>query len=133
MRCRPVPTSLLGGILPTAGVAYLMALLGFDAGVVISASHNPPADNGIKLFGPGGWKLSSEAEGTIESLIASAEDDGAQPGESSELAEARQAYIAHLVAAATPAVSGMRVVVDCANGAASPIVADDLRATWRAR
>jgi phosphoglucosamine mutase len=116
---------LLGGILPTAAVAYLMNLLDCDVGIVVSASHNPAQDNGIKVFGPGGWKLSEGAESTIESMVGSV-DDTSEPGSASELSQAHDAYIAHLDAVATHDLRGLRVVVDCANGAASPIAAQAL-------
>jgi phosphoglucosamine mutase len=113
---------MLGGVLPTAAVAYLMNLLDGDVGIVISASHNPPPDNGVKVFGPGGWKLSRDDERAIESMIGSV-DDASDPGTASELPEALDAYIAHLDAVASHDLRGLRVVVDCANGAASPVAA----------
>jgi phosphoglucosamine mutase len=116
---------LLGGILPTAAVAYLMNLLDCDVGIVISASHNPPQDNGIKVFGPGGWKLSEGAETAIESMVG-AVDDARDSGAASELPQALDAYIAHLDAVATHDLRGLRAVVDCANGAASPVAGEAL-------
>lgn len=116
---------LRGGILPTAGVAYLMNLLDCDVGIVISASHNPPHDNGIKVFGPGGWKLSTAAESDIESMVG-AIDDASVRGASSEIPEALDAYIAHIDSVATHDLSGIRAIVDCANGAASPVAATAL-------
>jgi phosphoglucosamine mutase len=116
---------LLGGILPTAAVAYLMNLLDCDVGIVVSASHNPPQDNGIKVFGPGGWKLSVGAEAAIESMVG-AVDDASAPGSASELPEAIDAYVAHIDAVATHDLRGLRVVVDCANGAASPVAEEAL-------
>jgi phosphoglucosamine mutase len=112
----------VGGLLPTAAVAYLTSLLNFDAGVVISASHNPSHDNGVKLFGPGGWKLSVEQETAIESMVADGVPDAIEPGRSSDLADASVAYVTHLCAMASRPLRGMRVVADCANGAASAIV-----------
>ena len=116
-----------GGILPTAAVAYLMTLLDADAGIVISASHNPPEDNGIKFFGKGGWKLSEAEERTIEALIAG-DENGSSIGVASELPEALDSYIAHLASIATHNARGLRVVTDCANGAASPVVPDLMQA-----
>jgi phosphoglucosamine mutase len=116
---------LLGGVLPTAAVAYLMNLLDCDVGIVISASHNPPQDNGIKVFGPGGWKLSVGAEADLEAMVG-AVDDASAAGTSSELPEALDAYIAHLDAVATHDLRGLRAVVDCANGAASPVAKEAL-------
>ncbi len=113
---------LAGGILPTAAVAYLMNLLDCDVGIVISASHNPSQDNGIKVFGPGGWKLTTAAESDIEAIVGSV-GDASTPGSASELPEAIDAYIAHLAAVATHDLRGLSVVVDCANGAASPVAA----------
>lgn len=111
---------LLGGVLPTAAVAYLMTLLDCDVGIVISASHNPPQDNGIKVFGPGGWKLSRGAEEAIESLVG-AVDDSSERGTVTELPDARDAYIAHVDSIATHGLGHLRVVLDCANGAAAPV------------
>jgi phosphoglucosamine mutase len=112
----------VGGVLPTAAVAYLTTLLGFDAGVVISASHNPANDNGIKLFGPGGWKLSTEQEASIEALVADGSTSDAADGSVSDLADASVAYVTHLCAVAPHDLRGRRVVADCANGAASAVV-----------
>lgn len=112
----------VSGVLPTAAVAYLTSLLAFDAGIVVSASHNPAQDNGIKVFGPGGWKLSVDQEAAIESLVAGGVPDADESGKMSELADASVAYVTHLCAMASHDVRGMRVVADCANGAASAIV-----------
>jgi phosphoglucosamine mutase len=117
---------MVGGVLPTAAVAYLTALLGFDAGVVISASHNPPADNGIKLFGAGGWKLTPDAESAIERLIGEG-DPSAEPGAVEALPEGLETYLSHLTAATSHDLNGLRVAVDCANGAASVVAPEALR------
>ena len=117
---------LVGGILPTAAVAYLTALLGCDAGVVISASHNPPADNGIKLFGAGGWKLTPKAESTVEDLVGET-GPAAESGRVETLGDAIESYLSHLTAATSHDLSDLRVVVDCANGAASVVAPDALR------
>ncbi len=103
------------GILPTPGVAYLTEALGASAGVVISASHNPYQDNGIKFFGPGGVKLSDELEARIEALLE-------LPLPSQPLAamrshqEAERLYLDHLLHGA-PCLDGLRVAMDAANGA----------------
>lgn len=103
------------GILPTPGVAFLTAELGADASVVISASHNPYQDNGIKFFGPGGTKLSDEAEAAIEELL------GADLG-TTRIAtvrnhqEAERIYMDRL-ARIGPRLDGLRVAMDTANGA----------------
>lgn len=112
------------GVITTPGVAYLTAKLGFDAGIVISASHNPYQDNGIKVFLPDGRKLDDVTERAIESDIAAgigARTSVVESEESSEhLAEYQADYIEHL-RAGVPGLSlvGRKIVIDCANGAAS--------------
>ncbi len=110
------------GPMPTPAVAMLTQSMRADIGVMISASHNPFADNGIKLFGPDGYKLSDEAEAAIEALI-----DGdtplapaAQIGRARRVDDAQGRYI-HFAKSTFPSdlrLDGLRVVVDCANGAA---------------
>lgn len=117
----------LAGVVPTPGVAYLTASLASDAGVVISASHNPPQDNGIKLFGPGGWKLTAVAEDRIEGLVGSGTTLDARPGTSVETPEVVGSYIDHLTTDIAPGLAGRRVVVDCANGAASAVAPEVMR------
>ena len=115
------------GIVPTPAIAYLAAKDGFHAGVVISASHNPWEDNGIKLFGPDGKKLPDNTELAIEEIIfkhaisATAPDVATLP-DLEDHSHYAQEYVAFL-RAAVPGLSlaGMRIVVDCANGAASTI------------
>jgi phosphoglucosamine mutase len=106
------------GVVPTPAVAFLTAELGVECGVVISASHNPPEDNGIKLFGFRGFKLSDRLEDDIEAELGA--ETGVRPS-GNELAIASEAssYVDHVVSAAEARLDGMRVVVDCANGAAS--------------
>lgn len=113
--------ALLGGVLPTPAVAYLTASVGAEAGVVISASHNPPGDNGIKFFGPGGWKLGPKAQDRIEQLVGSPSDHDGGPGRAEDLTGALEAYVQHLVDTVSADLSGSRAVVDCANGAASHV------------
>ncbi|BCA63371.1 Phosphoglucosamine mutase [Sphingomonas sp. HMP9] len=110
------------GPMPTPAVAMLTQSMRADIGVMISASHNPYADNGIKLFGPDGYKLSDEAEAAIEALI-----DGDVPlvpsdqiGRARRIEDAQGRYI-HFAKSTFPEnlrLDGMRVVLDCANGAA---------------
>ena len=110
------------GPMPTPAVAMLTASMRADIGVMISASHNPFADNGIKLFGPDGFKLSDEAETAIEALI-----DGDVPlvpsakiGRARRVDDAQGRYI-HFAKSTFPAdmrLDGLRIVVDCAHGAA---------------
>jgi phosphoglucosamine mutase len=114
------------GVLPTPAVAYLMNLLACDVGIVISASHNPPGDNGIKFFASGGWKLSIADEEAIESLVGASDGGSFEAGSASELPEALEAYVSHLDSIATHDLRGLRVVIDCANGAASAVAPEAL-------
>jgi phosphoglucosamine mutase len=108
-------SAVLGGVLPTPAVA----LLALDLGVVVSASHNPPEYNGVKLFDRDGRKLSDAAEEEIEALL----DAGPAPvpGEIDEVGVATESYLDHVVERFGSDLSGLRVVVDCANGAYSGI------------
>ncbi|HEY7797474.1 MAG TPA: phosphoglucosamine mutase [Hyphomonadaceae bacterium] len=115
---------VLFGPLPTPGVAMLTRSLRADLGVMISASHNAYQDNGIKLFGPDGQKLSDDAELAIEALIARPldEDLAASPdlGRAQRVDDAQSRYV-EIVKATFPRklrLSGLRVVIDCAHGAA---------------
>jgi phosphoglucosamine mutase len=108
---------LLAGVLTTPGVAYLTTALGASSGIVISASHNPPEYNGIKVFGASGYKLSDELEDEVERLVRRGPPTG-RSGTVEELDEATERYVGHLVEAAGGRLEGLRVVVDCANGAA---------------
>ena len=110
------------GVLPTPAVAYLIAAYDADFGVMISASHNPMPDNGIKVFGPGGHKLDDDAEDRIEELLAQGpgvRPVGAAIGRVRRAPDALDRYLDHIAAAAPARLSGLTVVVDCANGAAS--------------
>jgi len=141
------------GVIPTPAVAYLTSALGADLGVVLSASHNPAPDNGIKFFGRGGLKLADEVEDAIEARLRRG-DGGASTrvgempavagpagvpetgfGRVSDAAEQGERYIEHLLATLPVAtlpgrsggrtdsrakpLAGLKIVVDCANGAAS--------------
>lgn len=125
------------GVLPTPGLAAACVVTG-AAGVMISASHNPYTDNGVKLFEPGGRKLRDESEAAVEDALAalvdgSSENDvpaTAARGTVHEATGAVDDYVAHLVdsvGGGTP-FSGLQVVVDCANGAASDAAPAALRA-----
>jgi phosphoglucosamine mutase len=111
------------GVLPTPAVAYLVGGLGADLGVMISASHNPMPDNGVKLFSAGGHKLPDEVEDEIAANLTQPDvrPTGAAVGRISDAPEAVLRYLDHLVVAAGRSLDGLRVVVDCANGAASGI------------
>ncbi len=106
------------GILPTPAVAFWVKTLGASAGAVISASHNPFADNGIKFFGGDGFKLSDEQESRIEDLVDS-EPAGTELGSSGFLTDAGDLYVKHaLESLEHRTLEGLRIVVDCSNGAA---------------
>ena len=112
------------GVLPTPAVAFLTAARGVDLGVVLSASHNPMPDNGVKFLARGGHKLDDELESAIEARIgeAWARPTGAAVGRiRPDIALAGQQYIDHLVATVPTRLDGLRIVVDCANGAASEV------------
>jgi len=113
------------GVLPTPGVAYLVSETKADFGVMISASHNPMPDNGIKLFAAGGHKLPDEIEMKIESVIESAEARqrpvGAGIGRVHDLLDGADHYVQHLVGSSPHRLDGVKVVVDCANGAAAEV------------
>ncbi|MEU8815191.1 phosphoglucosamine mutase [Actinoplanes sp. NPDC048796] len=114
------------GVLPTPAVAYLVAQTGADLGVMLSASHNPMPDNGIKLFAAGGTKLPDELEERIEKAIEDGHGligrpTGAGIGRVNDLLDGAEHYIKHLVGSTPHSLAGIKVVVDCANGAASEV------------
>lgn len=112
---------LLGPV-PTPAIGYLTHSLRADVGVMISASHNPASDNGIKLFGPDGFKLSDEAEAGIETLMASGVTPAAPEniGRAKRIDDARGRYVeyAKTTFPLRRRLEGLRIVLDCANGAA---------------
>lgn len=111
------------GVLPTPAIAYLVAESQADLGVMISASHNPMPDNGIKFFAKGGGKLDDSLEAAIESRMGEAWERpvGAQVGRVVNDDSAAERYIFHLLNSLTTNLSGLKVVVDCANGASSRV------------
>jgi phosphoglucosamine mutase len=126
------------GVIPTPGVAHLTGALNADFGVVLSASHNPAADNGIKFFGRGGVKLADDTEDEIEAGLQAARSGWARPdtaqaaagfGRVTDAYSANETYLDHLLATLSSQASaaghaplqGLRVVVDCAHGAAYSI------------
>ncbi|BCQ10356.1 phosphoglucosamine mutase [Mycobacterium heckeshornense] len=114
--------ALRAGVLPTPAVAYLTGAYDADFGVMISASHNPMPDNGIKIFGPGGHKLDDATEDQIEELVAAGPGlraIGAGIGRVVDADDALERYLRHLGKAGTVRLDGLTVVVDCAHGAAS--------------
>lgn len=108
--------ALLGGVLPTPAAAVLVKRLGLDLAVVVSASHNPYGDNGIKFFSALGTKLDDAAEARIESLLAGA-TAAVEPGAVHELNGGFEDYLRALEAHFQFDLSGRRVMLDCANGA----------------
>jgi phosphoglucosamine mutase len=115
---------VLVGVLPTPAVAFLTAEYDADLGIVLSASHNPMPDNGIKLFARGGHKLPDEIEAEIEAEVeagAVTRPIGAAVGRVHLAEDAAGRYIDHVLRAAGVDLSGLHVVVDCANGAGSSV------------
>jgi phosphoglucosamine mutase len=127
------------GVIPTPAVAYLTDVLDADFGVMLSASHNPAPDNGIKFFAKGGVKLADEVEAEIEARMVAASADGSGPGipaagfgRITDAASEAERYLEHLLNTVRPAgadsvlsdgpaaqpLAGWRVIVDCAHGAA---------------
>lgn len=121
------------GIVPTPAVAFLTRTHGFDAGVVISASHNPWRDNGIKLFGADGFKLPDAVEAAIEDEILRQAEDAAVPDTASlPLVEDNRAlpsdYVQFLIDCVPGLqLGGLRIVADCANGAAAAVAPELFR------
>ncbi len=112
------------GIVPTPAVAYLVRVMGADAGVMISASHNSVEFNGIKLFSSTGYKLSDEIEEEIEALILDTPEqmqlvDGTDVGTIACYTQAAETYISHIADSIHTDLAGLRVALDCANGSAS--------------
>ncbi|MGA0121927.1 MAG: phosphoglucosamine mutase [Gaiellales bacterium] len=114
------------GVLPTPAIAWAVRDLAADGGIVVSASHNPYPDNGIKLFGPDGHKLLDAAEEAVEGLLdhAGPLPTGAAVGRGDDAPGIAQAYATWIAERAGVRLDGLRVVVDCAHGAASAIASD---------
>jgi phosphoglucosamine mutase len=108
--------ALLGGVLPTPAAAVLVRKLGLDLAVVVSASHNPYRDNGIKFFSAHGTKLDDRTEARMEAVLA-AGPEPAEPGHVRELDGGGEDYLRALEAAFPLDLSGVKVALDCANGA----------------
>jgi len=117
------------GILPTPAIAHLVAESKADLGVMISASHNPMPDNGIKLFSRGGGKLADSIEAAIEARIGEPWErpTGLNVGRAINDQSAIERYLTHLLASVTTKLDGLVVVVDCANGASSLVAPEALR------
>ncbi|WP_079504314.1 phosphoglucosamine mutase [Mesobacillus jeotgali] len=114
------------GVISTPGVSYLTKALGAQAGVMISASHNPVADNGIKFFGPDGYKLSDDQENEIEQLMDLETDElprpvGADLGQVNDYFEGGQKYLQYLKQSVDEEFTGLHIALDCAHGATSSL------------
>ena len=111
------------GVVPTPAAAFLVADSGADLGVMISASHNPAPDNGIKFFARGGRKLPDEVEDRIEAYLTGEKlaPKGGDVGRIRRFADAEDRYLVHLLSALPNGLDGLHVVLDCAHGAAAGI------------
>ncbi|AYY14702.1 phosphoglucosamine mutase [Actinobacteria bacterium YIM 96077] len=117
------------GVLPTPAVAFLTDRLGADLGVMLSASHNPMPDNGVKFFNKGGHKIDDALEDAIEARLREPwnRPTGADVGRIRDFPEAQETYIDHIVGSAPHRLDGLKVVVDCAHGAAFVVAPEVLR------
>ena len=110
------------GVLPTPACAFLTADLGADFGVMISASHNAAPDNGIKFLARNGFKLPDSLEDELEAALGQAlEPIGAEVGRITRFSDAEDRYLIHLLGTMKQSLNGLKVVIDCAHGAASAI------------
>ncbi|TCC20255.1 phosphoglucosamine mutase [Kribbella speibonae] len=117
------------GVLPTPAVAHLTGSTGADLGVMLSASHNPMPDNGIKFLARGGIKLDDVIEDAIEARMNEEwqRPTGASVGRVTDDGQGFETYVSHLVRSAPNRFDGLKVVIDCANGAASQTAPEALR------
>ena len=120
---------LEAGVIPTPALAFLVADRDADFGVMISASHNPAADNGIKIFARGGVKLPDVVEQRIEAAMAGEKlrPTGAGVGRIITFADAEDRYVVHLLGSLPHPLDGIKVVLDCAHGAASGVSPETFR------
>ena len=111
------------GVIPTPALAFLVGDIHADFGVMVSASHNPAPDNGIKFFATGGTKLPDIVEDRIEAALGEKNlaPTGVEVGRIRRFADAEDRYVLHLLGAMTQRISGLHVVLDCANGAAAGV------------
>ncbi|MBI9076555.1 MAG: phosphoglucosamine mutase [Desulfatibacillum sp.] len=117
--CSAGADALFAGIIPTPGLAHIIRESSLDAGIMISASHNPFEDNGLKVFGGRGYKLSDEVEQEIEALVFQEPASGGPVGETLTLSDAEDSYAAFLQALlpGNAPLKGLRLVMDASNGA----------------
>lgn len=116
-------TVVSAGVVPTPAIAYLARTEGFDAGIVISASHNPYEDNGIKVFGGSGTKLTEQLESSVESAVADRSWSVPAQAGTIDRHDLSAHYLQHLLEILKHAgpLAGSKIVIDCANGATCPI------------
>jgi len=117
------------GVLPTPAAAFLIADMDADFGVMVSASHNPAPDNGIKIFARGGVKLPDVVEERIEAAMAGPklQPTGAGVGRIRRFADAEDRYVVHLLGSLPHSLDGLHVVLDCAHGAAAGVSPETFR------
>jgi phosphoglucosamine mutase len=117
------------GVLPTPAAAYLIADIDADFGVMVSASHNPAPDNGIKIFARGGVKLPDIVEARIEAALElpKLQPTGGEVGRIRRFADAEDRYVVHLLGSLPHRLDGLHVVLDCAHGAASGVSPETFR------
>ena len=127
--------AVIAGVIPTPAVAYLAKKHGMAAGIVVSASHNPFGDNGIKFFGGDGYKLPDEVEDEIEKLVRHMEEvdhyyrpSGPLVGSLKYRKELLKEYVDYVLSTTDTRLDGMKIVLDCANGAAYEAMPTVLRA-----
>lgn len=117
------------GVIPTPATAFLIDSIGADFGVMVSASHNPAPDNGIKFFSFGGTKLPDEVEDRIESYLGKQKlaPTGGGVGRIRRFADAEDRYVVHLLGTLPNRLDGLKVVLDCAHGAAAGVSPETFR------
>mgnify|MGYP001806431856 CR=1 FL=1 len=130
--CSTGADAVLAGVVPTPAIAWLLRAGGYDAGVVISASHNPAEFNGIKFFNGDGYKLPDALEAYIESILIDAQQEiphptGSKVGRVIRLDDAAERYAAFAAGTIRGGLEGLRIAIDCANGAAHRVAPKALR------
>lgn len=131
--CSAGADAVSAGVVPTPAIAWLLRAGGFDAGVVISASHNPAEFNGIKFFSGTGYKLPDELEARIEGILLDQKEEiphptGSRVGTLSRMEDAAERYVQFAAGTVRGDLQGLKIAIDCANGAASMVAPMALRA-----
>ena len=132
--CSAGGKAIIAGVIPTPAIAYLAKKMGFTAGIVVSASHNPFYDNGIKFFGGDGYKLPDETEDEIEAIVHRIESDdkldrpkGSGIGAVEYRRDLSEVYARFVLSTMSERLDNMKIVLDCANGAAYEVMPQILR------